>query len=259
MNQGGHPPQHPEQNAMNRLIPLILGLVLCLPLPAAAADLLIAQAANFTPAMQEIIPAFTKATGITAEATYSSTGKLYAQITNGSPHDVFLAADQRRPERLFADGLAEKPFVYALGRVVFWSLKPELCNRPWPEAALSATAAKVAIANTETAPYGTSAMKAMQQVGIWDAVGPKLVHAQNIAQTFQYAHTGAADAGFIAFSSVFTPQGAKGCYTVVDEAPSVVQAACLLKNAPHPEAARRFIDFLGTDTVKAIKAKYGYE
>jgi len=244
---------------MNRLATFVLALVLCLPLPAAAADLLIAQAANFTPAMQEIIPAFEKATGLTAEATYSSSGKLYAQITNGSPHDVFLSADEKRPAKLFADGQAEKPFVYALGQVVFWSLKPELCNRPWHEAAMAASAAKVSIANTETAPYGTSSMKAMQQVGIWDSMQPKLVFAQNIAQTFQYAHTGAADAGFIAYSAVFTEAGQKGCFTPVDEAPKVVQAACLLKTAPHPEAARKFIEFLGSDTVKAIKAKYGYE
>ncbi|BBD08222.1 molybdate ABC transporter substrate-binding protein [Desulfovibrio ferrophilus] len=244
---------------MIRATILTLTLLLSLPLSARAADLLIAQAANFMPAMQEIIPAFEKATGIKAEATFASTGKLYAQITNGSPHDIFLAADQKRPDKLHVAGLAEKPFVYALGKVVLWSSKPGLCNRPWHEAAMSASASKIAIANTETAPYGTSAMKALQKAGIWDDIQPKLVHGQSIAQAFQYAHTGAADAGFCAYSSVFTEQGRKGCFSVVEEAPRVVQAACLLKNAPHPEAAQKFIKFLSGPEAKAIKTKYGYE
>lgn len=238
---------------------LTLGLVLTVSAPAHAADLLIAQAANFMPAMTEIIPAFESATGIKAEATYASTGKLYAQITNGSPHDMLLAADEAHPEKLFADGLAEKPFVYAQGKVVFWSLKKELCDGPWAKAAVSAGVAKVAVANTETAPYGTAAMLAMQKAGIWDAMQPKLVFGQSIAQTFQFAQTGAADAGFIAYSSVFTDLGRAGCFTPMDEAPPVVQSACVLKSAPHLEAAHKFVEFLASPAVKAIKAKYGYE
>lgn len=244
---------------MKRLAALFLLLVLALPAQAPAADLLIAQAANFMPAMKEIIPAFKKATGIEAEATYTSTGKLYGQIVNGAPFDVFLAADEKRPAKLFADGQCEKPFVYALGAVVLWSSKPELCAMPWTKAVLSDAAPKVSIANTETAPYGTSSMKAMQAAGIWDKVQGKLVFAQNIAQAFQYAHTGAADAGFIAYSSVFTDEGKKGCFTVVPEAPGVVQAACVLKSAPHAEAAAKFVTFMAGPEVAAIKNKYGYK
>ncbi len=236
---------------------LALALAVCASAPAAASDLLIAQAANFMPAMQEIIPAFEKATGLKAEATYTSTGKLYGQITSGAPFDVFLAADEKRPAKLFADGQAEQPFVYAKGLVVLWTLDKKYCAMSWPEAVKAAT--KVAIANVETAPYGTSSMKAMQDAGIWDAVQSKLVFGQNISQPFQYASTGAADVGFCAYSSTFTEQGQKGCFIKVAEAPKVVQAACLLKTAPHPEAARKFIDFLGTAEVAAIKAKYGYE
>ncbi|WP_461209677.1 molybdate ABC transporter substrate-binding protein [Desulfocurvus sp. DL9XJH121] len=244
---------------MKRFATLLVVLVLALPAPVLAADLLIAQAANFMPAMQEIIPAFEKASGIKAEATYTSTGKLYGQIVNGAPFDIFLAADEKRPAKLFKDGQCEKPFVYALGQVVLWSSKPELCKMPWPEAVLSKTATKVAIANTETAPYGTSSMKAMQTVGIWDKVQDKLVFGQSIAQAFQYAHTGSADAGFCAYSSVFTDEGKKGCYTVVPEAPNVVQAACVLKNAEHKDAAAKFAKFLAGPEVAAIKAKYGYK
>lgn len=243
---------------MKRLASLLAALLLALAAtPAPAADLLLAQAANFTPAMEEIIPAFEKATGLKAEATYTSTGKLYGQIVSGAPFDILLAANEATPAKLQAEGRAGAPFVYATGRVVLWTLKKELCAMSWPEAVRAS--AKVAIANVETAPYGTASMKAMQSVGLWDEVQPVLVFGQNISQPFQFAASGAADVGFCALSSTFTPEGAKGCFLEVPEAPKVVQAACVLTSAPNPEAARRFVAFLGTPEVAAIKAKYGYE
>ncbi len=244
---------------MKRLYALLALFLLALPLPAAAADLFIAQAANFMPAMQEIIPLFEAQTGLKVEATYASTGKLYGQITNGAPFDMLLAADQKRPDKLFADGLADEPFIYAKGQVVLWTRDADLCAMPWTEAVMSDKVAKVAIANTETAPYGTSSMLAMQAAGLWDAVQPKLVFGQSIAQAFQFATSGAADVGFCAYSSVFTEEGQKGCYTLVEEAPEVIQAACVLKSAPHPEAVAKFVEFLGTPAVQEIKTKYGYK
>ena len=244
---------------MKRVSSLILMLLLALPLSANAADLMVAQAANFMPAMKEIIPAFKKASGLEVQATYTSTGKLYGQIVNGAPFDVFLAADERRPEILFKDGLAESPFVYAKGKVVLWSVDKTKIGESWQKTIMDGKFKKVAIANTETAPYGTAAMLALQKAKLWDFVKPNLVYAQSIAQTFQFASTGAADAGFCAYSSVFTPIGKKGAFVVVNEAPPVIQAACILKSSEHKEAAMKFVKFLSGPEVKSIKKKYGYD
>lgn len=244
---------------MKRIPVLILTFLLALPLSAQAADLMVAQAANFMPAMQEIIPAFKDATGLEVQATYTSTGKLYSQIVNGAPFDVFLAADERRPKKLFADGQAEEPFVYAKGKVVFWSLNKDIAGKSWQEALKSGKLHKIAIANTETAPYGTAAMIALKNEGLWDTVQPELVFAQSIAQVFQFASSGAADAGFCAYSSMFTPTGKTGSFSVVTQAPPVIQAACILKSSEHKEAARKFVEFLSGSEVKAIKKKYGYD
>jgi molybdate transport system substrate-binding protein len=244
---------------MKRIFSLILVLCLLVPSGAFAADLFIAQAANFTPVMKEIIPAFEKATGLKAQATYASTGKLYGQIVNDAPFDIFLAADEKRPNKLFADGLADKPFVYAKGQVVLWSNDKNFCGDDWKATVVNPAVKRVSIANTETAPYCTSSMKAMQAVGIWDKVQPKLVFGQSISQAFQFASTGSADVGFCAYSSVFTDVGKKGCFAVVDEAPPVIQAACVLKSAPHADAAAKFVKFLASPEVQAMKLKYGYK
>ncbi|HAS88963.1 MAG TPA: molybdate ABC transporter substrate-binding protein [Desulfovibrio sp.] len=244
---------------MKRISTLILFLLLTLPLSANAADLMIAQAANFMPAMKEIIPAFKKSSGIDVQATYTSTGKLYAQIISGAPFDLFLAADTKRPQLLLDKGIAETPFVYARGKVVLWAKDKNKISHSWRETLRKKDFKKIAIANTETAPYGTAAMSALQKAGLWKQVEPKLVFAQTIAQTFQFASTGAADAGLCAYSSMFTPTGKRGSFAVINEAPPVIQAACILKSSAHREEVKKFVDFLSSPEVTAIKKKYGYD
>ena len=72
--------------------------------PADAPDLRVAVAANFLPAMAPLTAKFEADTGYDLQAVSGSTGALYTQITQGAPFDVFLAADQARPEKLAADG-----------------------------------------------------------------------------------------------------------------------------------------------------------
>ena len=118
---------------------------------------------------------------------------------------------------------------------------------------------RVAVANPETAPYGTAARTALVKAGLWEALKGKWVFAQNIAQAFQYASTSATEAGFCAYSSVVSDEGKKGCFYRLDEAPAIVQSACVLKRTPHRTSAEAFAAFLASPEAEAIKAKYGYQ
>ncbi len=231
------------------------------PSPISAAEkLTIGVAANFILAFRELSQSFEKITSVTVEATYTSSGNLYGQIINGAPYDLFLSADEARPQRLFNEGLAETPFVYARGKVVLWALDKELCKiRDWREVLMVSKVKRVAIANPETAPYGAASAAALKAVSLWSVVEPRLVFAQNIAQVFQYAHTGSVDAGFCAFSSVFSGQGKEGCYFLVNQAPDVIQAACIFKRTKNRKAAKSFEAFLNSSEAEKIKTKYGYE
>jgi len=219
----------------------------------------IAVAANFMQPMQKIAALFEKKAYMKVEATYSSTGKLYSQITNGAPYDVLLSADEERPVLLFKASLAEKPFVYASGQVILWSAKKEFCQfKNWRDAVQNIKIRKLSIANVNAAPYGAMSMEALKKAGLWEGIQSKLVFAQDIAQSFQYAATESVDMGFCAFSSAFSEQGKKGCYLEVSEAPPVVQAACILKASKKQEAARQFADFLNSAEAKAVKTSFGY-
>ncbi len=240
---------------------LIIGfIILGLSLPAVAGEkLLVAVAANFILPSGELTKIFQDRTGIATEATYASTGKLFGQIVKGAPYDVFFAADEKRPNLAEKQGLADKPFVYARGQVVVWTAKRTLCGATdWQTVVKNPEVQKIAIANTESAPYGTAAMIALQRAGLWDTLKGKYVFPQSVAQAFQYAETKSADVGFCAYSSALSDKGKKGCFYTVPEAPPIIQAACILKGTKNRSAAERFVAFIQSSEAQKIKEKYGY-
>jgi molybdate transport system substrate-binding protein len=245
---------------MKRILWIALLCTVLLAGPALAKEKInVAVAANFITAFQEIALSFEAKTGISVEATYSSTGQLYAQIVNGAPYDLFLSADEERPTLLNREGRADAPFVYATGLVALWTIRKDLCgSKNWREVMASPTLKKIAVANPKTAPYGAASMTALKNTNILENVQDRLVFAQNIAQAFQYAATGSVDVGFIALSSTLSEEGRQGCFFSVDEAPPIVQSACLLKRTTRQKAAGEFIRFLSSDEANAVKKKYGY-
>lgn len=239
---------------------LSFALMMITPFQAFAQEKIsVAVAANFISAFKEIAADFEEKTGVKIEATFSSTGNLYSQIQNGAPYDVFLSADEKRPDILQKEGWTNGTFIYTRGQVILWSANRDFCKAPtWQEALKNGGIKKIAIANTVTAPYGTAAMTALRKSGQWDALQSKLVIAQTIAQSFQYASTESVDAGFCALSAASTPEGRKGCFFKIPEAPDVVQAGCVAKNAKNGKCAELLTVFLMSDHAAQIKKKYGY-
>lgn len=220
----------------------------------------IAVAANYIRPFQETVSRFEAQTGISVEATFSSTGQIYAQIKSGAPYDVFLSADQERPNLLYQQGLAEAPFVYATGHVVLWTRHKAFSSAgDWRQAITMPGARKIAIANPKTAPYGAAAMSALEKAGLKGQIEGKLVFAQNIAQSFQYASSGSVDLGFCALSAALSDEGRKGYYLPIADAPPIVQSACLLKRTKYKGSAEKLIRFLSAPEAMAIKKKYGYQ
>ncbi|MDI6741647.1 MAG: molybdate ABC transporter substrate-binding protein [Smithella sp.] len=241
------------------VVALILIVLMSFVSAFAGEKISVAVAANFISAFKEMAPDVKAKTKIKVEGTFSSTGNLYSQITNGAPYDLFLSADEERPAKLNKDGLAETPFVYARGQVVLWSANKDFCKaKTWQEALKKKPVKKIAVTNTQTSPYGAAAKKALEKAGMWDALQSKLVNGETIAQTFQYASTSAVDAGFCAMSATVSDEGKKGCFYVVREAPEIIQSACILKRTTNRAAVQKFIEFLNSPAAKEIKVKYGY-
>jgi len=247
---------------ITKVLLTIIGLAIlaAFPMQAFAEEKIsVAVAANFISAFKDMAADFDAKTKIKVEGTFSSTGNLYSQITNGAPYDLFLSADEERPAKLNKDGLADAPFIYAKGQAVLWSANKDFCKaKSWQDALKNDQVKNIAIANTQTAPYGTAAKKALEKVGMWDNLQTRLVNAQDIAQSFQYASTSAVDAGFCAMSATVSAEGKKGCFYVISEAPEIIQSACILKRTANRAAVEKFVEFLNSPAAKEIKVKYGY-
>jgi len=243
-----------------RIVFAFLLILLLSPFSASAQEKIsVAVAANFISTFKELAADFEGKAKIKVEGTFSSTGNLYTQIINGAPYDLFLSADEKRPAILHKDGLADQPFTYARGQVILWAANRDFCKEDrWPNALKNERIKKIAIANPLTAPYGAAAKAALQKIGMWDVLQQKLVNAQDIAQSFQYANTFAVEAGFCALSATASPQGKSGCFYVITEAPDIIQSACLLKRTKKRAAVEKFTAFLASTEAQKIKVKFGY-
>jgi len=243
-----------------RIIIAFILIILLNSIPGFAEERIsVAVAANFISAFKDMAADFEAKTKIKVEGTFASTGNLYSQITNGAPYDLFLSADEERPAKLNKDGTSDAPFIYAKGQAVLWSANKDFCKaKTWQDALKNEQVKKISIANTQTAPYGAAAKKGLEKAGIWDTLQSRLVNAQDIAQSFQYASTSAVDAGFCAMSATVSAEGKKGCFYVLNEAPEIIQSACILKRTTNRAAVEKFTDYLSSPAAKEIKVKYGY-
>jgi molybdate transport system substrate-binding protein len=218
----------------------------------------VAVASNFVDTATILGATFQRESGIEVSMSAGSTGKLFAQIVNGAPFDVFLAADIERPALLEQSGHAVVGAgrVYARGRLVVWSATASDCL----DALGDNAAGKVAIANPATAPYGRAAREFLQEIGAWDSVSRRIVYGQNATQALQFAATGNAGVAVIARSQATNP--ALPPATCVFEVPEaqhspIAQRAALLNG--DSAAARRFVEFLGSDVAREIIESGGYE
>jgi molybdate transport system substrate-binding protein len=222
---------------------------------ASAETALVAVAANFAGAAEALSVPFRKASGHDLNLTTGATGKLYAQIGEAAPFDVMLSADAATPARLLKDGnaVAGTAFTYAVGKLTLWSSDPDRIGADGRAALTDAGLRFVALANPDLAPYGVAAREALQSMGLWDALQPRIVMGQNVGQTFSMVASGAAELGFVALSAVSGPHAtARGSRWDVPQ-----DLFTPIHGADNP-AARAFLDFLRTDEAAAVIGRFGY-
>ncbi|PPD34449.1 MAG: molybdate ABC transporter substrate-binding protein [Methylomonas sp.] len=240
----------------------VLTALMLIVSPVWSATTLVAVAANFTKPMTEIAAEFEKATGHTAKLSFGSSGKFVAQIENGAPFEVFMAADQENAVKLQTAGLAvaDTRFTYALGKLVLWSATPGYVDEQG-EVLGKAIFKHLALADPKLAPYGAAAVEVLKNLGLQEKLQLLLVQGENISQTHQFVSTGNAELGFVALSQVIeNGKIASGSGWIVPEryyAP-IRQDAILLTIGEDNPAALALLKFLKGSEASAIILKYGY-
>ena len=215
----------------------------------------IAAAADLQPLLPGLAEQFEKATGMEVVASFASSSTLATQIINGAPFDLFLAADYTYPEQVVAKGLADTggPIPYATGAVALWARKDSPLQPISMDTLSSPALKKIAIANPDHAPYGRAAYSALVKLNLIMPLQPKLVFAENIAQTAQFAESGNADAALISLTLASSAHlRALGTYVLVPKQayPEIRQCAVVMKASKQTKAAHAFLDWLQTEAIQ---------
>lgn len=246
------------------LVWIILAFVLSWSGSGRAADapeVRVALASNFIAPMQQLAKRFEADTGVRVVVSSGSTGKLFAQIKNGAPFDVFLAATAREPELLEAEGSGVQGtrFTYARGRLALWC--PTARSSDAARACLDDPVNRLAIANPRLAPYGQAAQDVLSALGLRDAFSARTVSGENIAQAFQLVWSGNVPVGFVALSQVKDYKDLPGAYWVVPSElhEPIDQQAVLLSAASGNESATAFLAFLKTPAARIVMENFGYD
>lgn len=242
---------------------LLIALAACAPSAAFGRPPIVAAASDLKFALTEIAARFEADTGRKVQVSFGSSGNIARQIRQGAPFEVFMSADEQFVLDLAAAGLTrDRGDLYAIGRIVLFaprdsSLELDAQLRGLREGWDSVR--KFAIANPDHAPYGRAAQQALQALGLWEFVQPKLVLGENIAQTAQFVTTGNAQAGVIALSLALAPElRLQGKYVLLPESLHTPLRQRMVLTRRAGETAERFYEYLKQPPARALLKKYGF-
>ncbi len=247
------------------------GLIACMALftsllagQSNAGQAYVAVASNFSVVAEQLAERFEAEHPHEIILLYGSTGRIYAQILNGAPFDVFLAADAERPARLEeqSETVPGTRFTYAVGRLAVWIRQPFENLERTAASLLDPTVRTIALPNPDLAPFGQAAVEVLNGLDAADQIDGKLVFAENVGQAFAFVATGNADAGFVSLSYLRDAAIGNGDWkwVVPQELHAPIrQDAVLLRRAANNVAATEFMGFLRTSEARQIISRFGYE
>lgn len=224
--------------------------------PANAGETLLAVAANFAKPMKQLIVEYEAQSPHNVTMSIGSSGKIYAQIVNSAPFDLFFSADQEKPLKLVSAGLAKQGslYTYAIGRLVIWS--PDQQKRR--AKAVDGVPPIIAIANPKIAPYGAAALEVFLYMDLLPERTGQLVYGENIAQTYQFIASGAAEFGAVALSQVIDQP--ETSYDIVpdDIYKPIKQDMVMLNHGQDNPASVDFLNFMRSEKVADMIKSLGY-
>jgi len=237
---------------------LVAPLLMAGTAAARAETVSVAVAANFSDAAKAIGAAFKAKTGNDVAISSGATGALFTQISQGAPFQVFLSADSTTPKKAADGGFADAStdFTYAIGKIVLFSTDAALVTGP--ETLSASKFDKIAIADPKTAPYGAAAVAAMQKLGVYDALQPKIVTGTSIAQAYQFVDSKNAELGFVALSQVVNRKDGSQWVVPQEDYTPITQDAILLTPGKDSQAAKDFLAFLKSDDGTKVIESFGY-
>ena len=238
----------------------------CHPKPAEPDELVVAVASNLGDVFQALSKDYQKQTGTRITLSVGATLNLAQQLRHGAPFDLFVSADRETPLKLSQEGhlIPESVTVYARGRLVVWTSGSNGVGVEKLNDLLDAGITRIGVASPQVAPYGNAAQEALEAVGLWKRLLPKVVFGGHVKHVQQFAASGNVEAAFLPFSlvsSVASVSSIGGRFFTVDARlySPLDQALGVVASSANQEEAQRLADFVGSTRGQAFLKRAGYQ
>lgn len=246
---------------MKKIVVLLLPLLLAGFTSARAEQLLVFAAVSLSDALAEISSSYTAESGDELQFNLQASSALVRQIAAGAPADVFISADEEKMDQLQAQQLIdERSRIKLLGNALVLVAAPDNTAIRAATDLTSAVVEHIAIAQPDSVPAGIYARKYLQHIGLWDALQPKFIPTENVRAALSAVMSGNAAAGFVYKTDATSTPRVKIAYEIPEEdVPPIIYPAAVVKDAPHNEAAQRFLSYLTTDAAGVVFEKHGFK
>jgi len=233
------------------------------PVAAQEKSLTVFAAASMKNALDDVDDAFTKQSGIKVVASYAASSALMKQIEQGAPADVFLSADIDWMDYGAQRNLINNDSRLNLLGNVLVLIAPKdtkidnVSIAPGFDLAGLAGNGRIATGDVRAVPAGLYAKAALEKLGVWAAVEPKMAMAENVRAALVLVARGEAPLGIVYQTDAKIDPGVKvvGVFPE-DSHPPIIYPVALTKDAK-PDAAQ-YLAFLHTQAAKAIFERYGF-
>ena len=243
---------------MKKLLLLVVAILAARTL--VAAQVTVFAAASLTESLQEIAAAYEKQSGDKIVFNFAASGTLARQIEEGAPADIFFSADEAKADALEKKGLLVKETRKSLlGNSLVIVTPPDSAAIQSPADLTNAAVKRVALGDPRIVPAGTYAKAYLEKSGLWAGVEPKVVPCENVRAVLAAVESGNVDAGVVYKTDAAISKKVKVAFEVpAADGPKISYPAALVANAPHPDAAKKFLGCLTGSEADAVFARHGF-
>ncbi len=241
-----------------RILLVALGLALCLPLRAAS--ITVFAAASLADSLQEIAADYQKQTGDTVTFNLAGSSTLARQIEASAPADVFFSADEAKMDSLEKKGLlAPGTRQTRLSNALVLVVATDNTDIHSPADLARTNVSRIALGDPRAVPIGIYAKEYLMKQGLWAKIEPKVVPTENVRAALAAVEAGNADASIVYKTDALISKKVKVVFEVAPaDGPKIHYPMALIKDSKNAEAARRFLNYLGSNEAGRVFQKYGF-
>ncbi|WP_425604075.1 molybdate ABC transporter substrate-binding protein [Luteimonas kalidii] len=238
--------------------------------PAAGVDppsppLVVFAAASLQEAMDGAASAFRSRSGQAVQVSYAGSSALARQIEQRAPADVFVSADSEWMDWLQARALIDPATrIDLLGNTLVlvapndgdaraFTLSPGSDLRP-----LLGEEGRLALALTDSVPAGRYAKAALDSLGAWEQLRPRVAESDNVRAALLLVARGEAPLGVVYASDARAEPRVRVLATFpAGSHPDIVYPAATVHASGHPQA-NAFVHWLQSPEAGAVFRRHGF-